>query len=511
MRCKSCDYTLWQIRDRRCPECGTGFKPSEFEFVLNSVRFCCPHCNQAYYGTGANGHLVPSEFDCVNCANRISMDEMILLPTEGVRDEQTKVEMNPWLERRERGIIRGLFNTVIQSMGTPGRLIRATPENSSLLQATWYATLINALYLLGGISLLLVLFLVIGIVSATTGGAGPGGGGIGGAMAPATVFVGYAIGMVVAMVVGAFIWGVMAHGLLLLTGPTAAGLGRTMQCMLYSSGTNIANAVPCLGFYIGWMSTIWWTVSATLMLKDGQKVSGGRAALATILPIVVSFLLVIAIIVFAVIMPIQRAVGAAQTAAVQAQVAQAAPSNDPARVLQLAAAIKMHAADYGEPPKHAAELIDTQRIWVNAFIRPSYNDSNSLQSARIVGMSLEDLGSASGETTDALIAAASASLPDNVIAHRIGDTIFCYHGIDFATADPELWTVISSPEPGTATTQSEVTVGIVGTPGGTNIHTFPTSTLASALATQNTLRAAAGLHPLPDPSSITADKPALAE
>ncbi len=506
MRCKSCDYTLWQIRDRRCPECGTGFKPSEFEFVLNSVRFCCPHCSQAYYGTGPSGHLVPSDFDCVTCASRISMDEMILLPTEGVREEQTQVEMNPWLERRERGVIRGLFNTVIQSMGTPGRLIRATPENSSLLQATWFATLINVLYLLGGISLLLVLFLVIGVVSATTGGAGPGGGGISGVMGPVAVFVGYAIGMVVAMIVGAFIWGAMAHGLLLLTGPTSAGIGRTMQCMLYSSGTNIANAVPCLGFYIGWMSTIWWTVSATLMLKDGQKVSGGRAALATILPIAISFLVIVAIIVFAIFVPLQRGMALAQAAAVNAQATQAAPGTDHARIVQLASAIKLHAADYGEPPKHAVELIDTQRIWVSAFINPSFTQTDPLESVKVVGMSLADLGSASGETTDALIAAANASLPGNVVAHRIGDTVFCYHGIDFSKPSSTLWTVISSPEPGSPAARDF----LVGLQDGT-VVSYAVDSFAVSLSHQNMVRADAGLPPLPDPSTITSERPAIAE
>ena len=87
MRCKTCDYPLWQIRDRKCPECGSAFRPSDFEFTLNSVRFCCPHCEQAYYGTGANGHISPRTFACVSCAKVIDMDEMVLLPAEGVKDE----------------------------------------------------------------------------------------------------------------------------------------------------------------------------------------------------------------------------------------------------------------------------------------------------------------------------------------------------------------------------------------------------------------------------------------
>ena len=63
MRCKNCDYRLWNLVSRQCPECGTEFLPHEFEFVLNSVRFCCPYCQQDYYGTGDKGHLEPIEFE----------------------------------------------------------------------------------------------------------------------------------------------------------------------------------------------------------------------------------------------------------------------------------------------------------------------------------------------------------------------------------------------------------------------------------------------------------------
>ncbi len=87
MRCTSCDYALWNLKTRRCPECGRAFRPGDYEFVPNSVQFCCPHCNQAYYGTGPKGHLVPEEFDCVRCSRRIGMDEMALLPAEGVDEK----------------------------------------------------------------------------------------------------------------------------------------------------------------------------------------------------------------------------------------------------------------------------------------------------------------------------------------------------------------------------------------------------------------------------------------
>ncbi len=73
MRCKTCGYRLWNLTEQRCPECATPFRPSEFEFVPNSVQFCCPHCGQAYYGTGPQGHLEPASFVCAKCGNAIQM------------------------------------------------------------------------------------------------------------------------------------------------------------------------------------------------------------------------------------------------------------------------------------------------------------------------------------------------------------------------------------------------------------------------------------------------------
>src|SRR5688572_3956647 len=118
MRCKTCDYPLWNLKARQCPECGRAFVPSEFEFVLNSVRFCCQHCDQAYYGTGPRGELVPADFVCVACGQRTRMDDMVLRPAQGVEEKQTQVLKMPWLERAQRGRISAWFSTLGMAMAS---------------------------------------------------------------------------------------------------------------------------------------------------------------------------------------------------------------------------------------------------------------------------------------------------------------------------------------------------------------------------------------------------------
>ena len=89
MRCESCDYPLWNIASRSCPECGAEFRPSDFEFVPHTVRFCCPHCDHPYFGTDERGHVVPRAFACLQCGEAIDVDEMVLRPVPGVAEAHT--------------------------------------------------------------------------------------------------------------------------------------------------------------------------------------------------------------------------------------------------------------------------------------------------------------------------------------------------------------------------------------------------------------------------------------
>ncbi len=271
MRCKTCDYRLWNLPSRRCPECGTPFVPSEFEFTPNSVQFRCPHCGQSYYGTGPRGHIEPEEFDCISCGRHIHMDDMIIFPTDGVREEQTRVAHIPWLERRERGFWRGWFSTIGMALTSPLKLMRELPRETSSGQALWFA-IINFFFIVT-VSILPIMMLPM-IIALGFWGRG----------SSAPVFVGFVIIGIIffaILLVGVFAWVLAAHALLAITGRRAGGIELTFQAMSYSSGANIFSAIPFLGWYLGW---IWWLISAVLMVKERQKIGGGRAAFAVLTP-----------------------------------------------------------------------------------------------------------------------------------------------------------------------------------------------------------------------------------
>ncbi|UCC32568.1 MAG: YIP1 family protein [Phycisphaerales bacterium] len=283
MRCRKCDYRLWNLPSRACPECGTPFLPSEYQFVVNSVQFCCPHCDEPYYGTGRKGHLVPMAFDCASCGQGIHMDEMVLLPTAGIEEERTQVDRVPWLDRKQRGFIAGWLSTVGMALVQPHRLMRAVPEAGSTGQAWGFAMLTNTLALVVSVSPFLVLPIAVAFVAGGRGGARPVA-----TVAGSVMGIGFVLLVVAGLAfVSIAVWGAVTHGLLRATGETAGTMKRTYQAICYASGANIFTALPCVGIYCGW---IWWLISAVLMVKVGQQVQGWRAALAVLtLPAVLIF------------------------------------------------------------------------------------------------------------------------------------------------------------------------------------------------------------------------------
>lgn len=497
MRCKKCEYRLWNLTSRRCPECGTPFVPSEFEFVPNSVQFCCPHCNQSYYGTDDNGHIEPVEFDCVNCGQHIHMDQMILLPTEGVDEKQTKTEECPWLIRKKVGTVKAWFKTIGMAMVSPMRLMELVPIESSLVSAWWFAIFSNALFIFSCfIFFAFFQTLMIGVFSsfgpATGFGMGTGLLMIGG------VIVGYFVAAVIGTIIVIALWGLTTHVTLAITGGTSFSIRRTYQALCYSVGGNACTAIPCCGAYFGW---IWWLVSAVLTVKSAQRIHGGRAAFAVLTPP----LLILA-----------ASIGAyiwffiSMMSPMRAQMMTAMQTSN---ITQIASALDTYYELHEDTwPDHAIQLLGPNSMlsaW--SFATPSMSSATQLADVPIGEETLKDFEMLSKQRQDKAVQAAIDSLPDGTIAHRLGDCVFTYHGIpdpDAASA-ATLWVVIWVPDPDSNTPPAPTDTIVVGQVDGMTTS-FPYSSMQTQLTSQNNLRAQHSLPPLPDPYTVTHDKPAVA-
>lgn len=284
MKCVRCEYPLWNLATRTCPECGAPFQPSEFEFTVNNVRFCCPHCAIAYYGTGEKGHLVPPAFDCVGCGQPITMDGCVLLPAEGFDDAQTGVELMPWLDVKRRWSIGGWFRIVVHAAFQPQRYIRSIPKEKPMGFA--FAVVVSTIAMaLGG------LFWAVPAV-AMVGSAG--------FLPLEWAFLLLVLGLLCVVVLNAVVlgsWLVVAQLLLGLTGQSVP-VERTGQALFYGAPILAPLLIPCISCYTVVIVFPWWWICSAVMLAEAQQVSGGRAFLAVIVPHLVVWPLALVAIVF---------------------------------------------------------------------------------------------------------------------------------------------------------------------------------------------------------------------
>jgi hypothetical protein len=232
---------------------------------------------------------------------------------------------------------------------------------------------------------------------------------------------------------------------------------------------------------VGW---VWWIVSSGLMLAEGQRVHGGRAALAVLLWPILSLV-----------------VGG--FALVHYSGSLLKFPNLPGTTQNVLSAIETYAEEHeGQGPPHAIVLVEQGLLSGFELVSPMSN--TSLQGIPVGDGTLLDFDDLDPEEARVVVQAEIDALGPEAVAHRLGDLVFTYHGIDLsaeANADPGLWLVIFSSDPDSAARGVLQFPFEVGMADGT-ILSFPAADLPSRLSEQNDLRNQLGLPALPDPSTV---------
>lgn len=488
MNCTGCGYALWNLPAGTCPECGRMFKPSDFEFRREAVQFACRACGQTYYGTDERGHLVPREFACVQCGTATGMDAMIVRPAPGVAESAATREANAWERRANHGWWRGLTSTIGGALASPTRLIEATPAPGEPGGGTGGALSFFAttLCLFHAAALLPLIVFVVFLVLVGGGAAGVGLG---------ACFGGMVVSSIAAAAVVVALWVPLTHALLRLTGPTEHGMGRTAQAILYGSGANVISAIPCIGQSIGYVGWAWWMVAATLMVMRGQRVSGGRAAFATITPPIATMIVVGAgFMAWVFVMSNSVATTPAPYLASETQT--------------ILSGVKNYAASHGgDGPAHAAELLENGAVPPWSFV--SAGTVTGVADVPIGGTTLDGWGGNPIQEANAIRAAVSLQPPD-VVAHRFGDFVFTHHGVALdPPSDGDLWLVVMWPDPRPNAGMPAPTQVEIGLASGL-VRTVNAGGFDADLTAQNVLRAQRGLPPLPHPRDVLHGHPATA-
>ncbi|MGP1347694.1 MAG: hypothetical protein ACTS3F_13635 [Phycisphaerales bacterium] len=483
MRCKNCDYALWNLTSRTCPECGEGFKPSEFSLNPNAVRFLCQHCGQQYFGTTDDGHLNPVEFDCVRCGRHIHMDEMVLTPGEGVSESLTRgrrADANPWLRRGDIGTSKAGWRTLGRVLGHPGSLMDAPSGQSGLLrQALWFSLLVN---LLVGVASTIPAAGFVLLMGGMGGGMGMG----------VWVLVSMGLLPIAVMMLLWVVSGLLGHLLMLQRGGAGGGWRRSLEAGLYASGVNVLMAVPCMGMYLAPVAVVWGGVSLGLMFRAAHGVSARRAILAGL---AVPVLCVgCAVVGFVVLVNWSSVIvsSARSTAGVSVHTA------------SVARFMNVQPAQSNAWPSHGLELFEAM-VQSGESI-DSLDWIHDVSAVEVLpGIDEFDYNGYSPSERASLLSKAVGQLPSDVVAHRVGDMVFTYHGLGVSQAGvADRWLAVWSPHRGRFPARGgsrlalESSDRFIVIKGGWGQEEYDRASFVRALARENQARQAAGLPALPD-------------
>ncbi len=437
MRCQNCDYLLWTVKARECPECGTPFRPSEFEFPPNAVRFECPHCSTGYYGTSEKGHLIPAAFECVGCHRPVTMDEMVLLPGEGQNIDSELLLPNIWTSREQQVEWRFL-KTVGQILTKPTVFAKSMRREAPTGPAWLFAAIAWAITAIA--SAILSILALWAFPNVAFGWQPP--------LSAATIgeeLAGAAAGFVGAAI-AVLIFALVQHLVAMMLAPRRASLSATIRIGLFTSGATSMITIPAA---VDWaacaftpVAGVWSIVIATILVKHVHRTTGGRAFAIVFTPIGVLLALCggwLAFVFFW-LMP-----GFLAGGPVGGGGGFIMPPNATPIVSPTADEIAMSSAGSGRTVLDAA--VDEEIEW--ATLRDLITEGGR----RTVTIGGIDVGSITGEETDSreklkeLAMAARAKLPAGTGPYRIGSLIVYdrVDGEDYSTVE---WRAIWRESPG---------------------------------------------------------------
>ncbi len=281
MRCRTCGYSLWNLSQPRCPECGSAFDLRTYRFVPGTVAFACPLCGHLHAGLGPM-HLpaLTDQLQCAGCGQRIDVPAMsVQLMADSQAAEMAGSDLLPWEDRAQLGWRRGFFRTLGLSLIKPTVLGQRMSPTGSWGDAYWFATCV--LLLGNGVAAALWVGWVLLRWLFNTGNPQ--------AASPIAFDIVQSFIFPATLVVSAFIqplaaWlviGLPAHGLIWLTGAHQGGIGRTGRAVLYAQGPMVFATITvpacCCCLPLPFAFPLWMLISALLVLMPVQGLTSGRA------------------------------------------------------------------------------------------------------------------------------------------------------------------------------------------------------------------------------------------
>ena len=277
MRCRGCNYELWNLPPGDCPECGKAWRFEDFHFRREFVQFICPHCDCAYPGEYIASLASPYEFTCTGCQSAIQLNQMCARPADGIDGSQAMQQDFVWSDRRRVGRWRAFWRVIGYSLGTPSRIGNTMTQKRGLRGALWFSFLclffasFNWLVFISA-GILIPIYIIGQRNSVFT---------------IVLIALAFFLGLMLALQLFLVVWGLITHALIRMTGRTRRPLGHTLSATQYCAGTFIICAIPICGFYFSLISFMWMAVAMVSALAALHKISRWRTAFAVLAPPVV--------------------------------------------------------------------------------------------------------------------------------------------------------------------------------------------------------------------------------
>jgi hypothetical protein len=240
----------------------------------------CPHCgNEA-----ADGQLF-----CKHCGARLSEEPAPETAPEGAAVAGGREE-TPWEDREALGFFGGLFKTLNETLFRPSEFFKKMSVSGGLTDPLLFALII------GMFGLMCSYFWQIALKSAMQDM-------VPGMQAAAGQRLFQGIGMTILaflspflIILGLFISSGILHVFLMMVKGAKNGFEATFRVVAYGYSANIFLVVPFCG---GLLAGVWAITLYIIGLREAHETTGGKAALAVFLPVIVCCgLIVIAVALF---------------------------------------------------------------------------------------------------------------------------------------------------------------------------------------------------------------------
>ena len=233
----------------------------------------CPHCGK---------EVADDQSFCQHCGARLAKPDA---PAEAAALESAEPAAaggrgtTPWEDREARGFFGGLFATLKESLFHPTQFFRSMTVTGGLTDPLLYALII------GMVGIMFSYFWQIALKSAVQNMMAPG------MEAAAGQYVFRGIGMAFLafltpffIIIGLFVTAGMLHLFLMLVRGARAGFEATFRVVAYAYSANIFLVLPFCG---GVIYGVWALVLMIVGFREAHETTGGKAALAVFLPLIV--------------------------------------------------------------------------------------------------------------------------------------------------------------------------------------------------------------------------------